>query len=341
MLIESTRRHLPSMTVPFTPQPFANRPPSSGWEPVPLPDSPQHTLWIWFRPPHLPSGAIVRLPPELATYPARTALTFRWLLNLAGIDPNTLAMWYVFGTPVQNAPGMQSALDAVVPLPPQGAQPEIAFVTHMQPAMVQPMPMPMQAAPQQMPQPAMAAPVHFSADAVPLTAETQKMLLRIESEWQSCISLERQLAGLRKKVTGLLGKLNSLDKELKPEERLHADNADIKDWQDARRWLRDVSNRAQRFVKEHDIGITSMAGRRRGFEETYRTVIEPKKPVAGMENMLREFDMYRKSLLTLMNNMNNSYQTASQEGERRAQRVLARIRAKSRGAKSTVSKKRK
>ncbi len=327
------------MTVPFTPQPFASRPPSSGWEQVALPNSEQHVLWIWFRPPQMPSGVIVRLPPDLVSYPARNGLTFRWLLNLTGIDPNALAMWYVFGTPMQHASGSQAALDAVVPAPPQGAQPEIAFVTHMQPAMMQPMPM--QPVPQPMAQPAMADPVHFSTDAVALTPETQKMLLRIESEWQSCISLERQLAGLRKKVTGLLGKLNSLDKDLKPEERLHADNADVKDWQDARRWLRDVSNRAQRFVKEHDIGVTSMAGRRRGFEETYRTVIEPKKPVAGMENMLREFDAYRKSLLTLMNNMNNSYQTASQEGERRAQRVLARIRAKSRGAKSTVSKKRK
>lgn len=333
------------------PQPFAYRQPSVTWEQVPLPGQSGHCVWVWFRPPQMSNGVIVRLPPELDSYPGRAQLTVRWLLSLTGMDVQTLALWYVFGTPYQNAPNMQPALDAAIPQAPTGAQPEIAFVAHVAaPMMPQPMPMgmPVQSMQQMghMQQPMVpqqqfdGSVPRFSNQSVAMTADAEKLLHRIESEWQSCITLERQLAGVRKKVTGLLSKIQGLDRELSPEERLHADNADVKDWQEARRWLKDVSNRANRYVKEHDIGVTSMAGRRKSFEETYRTVIEPKRPVAGLDNMLREFDSYRKSLNTLLNNMNNAYQTASQEGERRATRVLGRIRAKARNAKSTVSRKR-
>lgn len=257
-------------------------------------------------------------------------MTVRWLLSLVGIEPANLAAWYVFGTPYHNSPGMETALDAVIPQPPAGVSPEIAFVAHGQPPRVS----------AQMAAPAAELPVaQFCTRAVAASPEAAKLLDRIDAEWQSSVTLERQLAGVRKKVGGILAKLNSLDKDLTPEERLHADNADVKDWQEARRWLRDVGNRAQRYVKEHDIGITSMAGRRRGFEETYATVIEPRRPVEGLEMILREFDSYRKSLQTLLNNMNNAYTTASQEGERRAQRVLSRIRAKARSGRSMVSRK--
>lgn len=333
------------------PQPFAYRQPSATWEQIPLPGQSGHCVWVWFRPPQMPNGAIVRLPAELDGYPGRAQLTVRWLLSLTGMDPQTLAMWYVFGTPYQNAPHMQAALDAAIPQPPAGVQPEIAFVAHAAAPLMpqQPMPMPHGVPMQHMPhmqQPMLpqqnfdGAVPQFSNQTVSMSPEVEKLLHRIEAEWHSCITLERQLAGVRKKVTGLLSKIQGLDKELSPEERLHADNADVKDWQQARRWLKDVSNRANRYVKEHDIGVTSMAGRRKKFEETYKTVIEPKRPVAGLDGMLREFDSYRKSLNTLLNNMNNAYQTASQEGERRATRVLAKIRAKARGAKSTVSRKR-
>ncbi len=322
-------------------QPFGYRQPSATWEQVPLPNGAGHVVWVWFRPPHMPNGAIVRLPPELATYPARNQLTYRWLLSFTGMEINMLAMWYVFGTPYQNAPGMEAALDAVVPEPPQGAQPEIAFVAHMPAQMMPPMQAPMMPQ-QQMAQPAgfNSAVPQFSTQEVGMTPDLEKLLHRIDSEWRSAVTLERQLAGVRKKVAGLVGKLSSMDKELSPEERLHADNNDVKDWADARRWIKDVSNKAQRYVKEHDIGLTSMAGRRGSMAETYKTVIEPKRPVAGLDGILREFDAYRKSLQTLLNNLNNAYTSASQDGERRAQRVLAKIRAKARGAKSSVSRKR-
>lgn len=319
-------------------QPFDYRAPSASWEQVLLPNSSEHVVWVWYRPPQMPNGAIVRLPAELASYPARKQLTVRWLLSFTGIEPSNLAAWYLFGTPYQHGPGMDAALDLVVPEPPGGMQPEIAFVAHA----------PAQMVPQQLmtQQPAQVAAFDTSAPSavgqtVAASPEIDKLLHRIASEWQSSITLERQLAALRKKVVGLLSKLNSMDKELSPEERLHADNNDIKDWQEARRWLKDVSNKAHRYVKEHDIGLTSMAGRRGAFAETYKTVIEPKRPVAGLDGILRDFDSYRKSLQTLLNHMNNAYTTASHEGERRAQRVLAKIRAKARGgAKSTVSRKR-
>ncbi len=312
------------------PQPFASRMPSTAWEPLALPGSGEHLLWLWFRPPHLPHGVLVRLPPNFETYAGRLQLTPRSILALLGLDASSLAAWFVFGSP-----GLPAALDLPLPAVPAGLPPELAFVAHTMPLPTYPAMQPMS------PQPAVAVPAGPTAvpASVPAAGSADQLLARIDSEWTTSITLERQLSGLRKKVSSLLGKLSALDKGLTPEERLHADNADVKDWEEARRWLRDVSSRAQRYVKEHDIGITSMAGRRRSLEETYRTVVEPRQAQPGLESVLREFDAYRKSLQTLLNNMSNAYSTASQEGERRAHRVLARIRAKARSGRSMVSRK--
>lgn len=304
------------------------RPPSVQWEQVRLPGESGHFIWVWVRPQHLPTAVIVRFPPEVATYPDRPSLTIRLLARCLGIDMPQLAAWQVFGVLYQN--NGTTSPDSPIPQPPPGAAPEIAFLLATGPVAAIPHtgqpPLPAATVPQQV---------------VTATQETNAWLDRIEAEWTACLLLERQLAGVRKKTASMLSKLTSLDKDLSPEERLHADRQDINDWQDARRWLKDVSSRAHRYVKEHDIGITSLAGKRSSFETTYHDVVRPRRAVEGLELLQREFNSYRKMLQTLLNNMNNAYMTAQQDGERRAQRILARIRSKARSGKSSVSRDRR
>ena len=109
---------------------------------------------------------------------------------------------------------------------------------------------------------------------------------------------------------------------------------DRADWQDARRWLRDVATRLSRYMKDYDIGYISAAGQRNFFEATYQQHIALRQPLDGMEQIQRDFETYRKTLQTLMNNMQSTQASAERDGEQRAQAILNRIAARVRANRS-------
>src|SRR5690606_18464790 len=97
----------------------------------------------------------------------------------------------------------------------------------------------------------------------------ERALQAFEADWHALLTLETQLAAARKQLGALQGQLQSLNRDLSPDERLAADNQDNKDWQDARRWLRDALASVSRWIRDHDIGMVSAAGNRNHFEQIY------------------------------------------------------------------------
>jgi hypothetical protein len=95
-----------------------------------------------------------------------------------------------------------------------------------------------------------------------------------------------------------------------------------------------VASRVSRYLKDHLVGITSNAGKRNSYESIYQQHVFPCRPFDGLEQAERDFDSYRKSLQTLHTNMTAVNTTAVQEGERRAQQVMARVAAKIRTMRS-------
>jgi hypothetical protein len=154
----------------------------------------------------------------------------------------------------------------------------------------------------------------------------------IELDWVASLEIERDLTRLRKQLIDMMARLKTLNRDLTPPERLYSSNQDKKDWQDARRWLRDSSTKCWRCIKDHDIGDTSSAGQRKWFEETYQNIILPRKPFDGLQQASRDFEGYRKLVQTLHNTMSTTHSMAAIDGERRAQAVLARIAQKVREA---------
>ena len=67
---------------------FAARVPSQGWEPVPLADSPQHVIWVWYKPANFPQGIAVNIPDE----------TFRSYPRARPINDSETASEYRIGT---------------------------------------------------------------------------------------------------------------------------------------------------------------------------------------------------------------------------------------------------
>jgi hypothetical protein len=73
-----------------------------------------------------------------------------------------------------------------------------------------------------------------------------------------------------------------------------------------------------------------VAGKRGSFENIYEQYIVPRRHFDGLIQAERDFEQYRKTMQTLLNNMNAAQTSAAQDGERRAQVVLSRISAKAR-----------
>jgi hypothetical protein len=293
---------------------FAERLPSTAWESVPFPDDPHWFIWAWFKPAGAPQGLVVRIPDQIYRDPSRRGVTMRRVLAAAGVDPRAAAMWTLYGAAYDAQQGASPALDFPIPEPPPGADPSIHVVVHsFVPAVAPPAPLPPSVAP---------------------GAGGGDAFAHIAEEWNLSLQLEQQLAAAAKQLNATLLRLNSLNRDLSSEEGRSADQLDKKEWQDARRWLRDIAARVSRFLKDHHIGMTSTAGKRGSFETLYEQYVVPRRHFDGIAQTERDFEQYRKTMQTLLNNMNTAQTSATQDGERRALVVLNRISAKARAARS-------
>lgn len=292
---------------------FAQRPASSQWEPLPITRLPGLAIWAWYRPQQLPNGVTFMIPAEMVgAYPAGLPFTISDLVFSIGADVSQIQSVALFGGPMQPAAAFFPYLNSPIIGMAPGTPAEISV------ALAEPIPADAE--------PGDVRPGFDDANAVAETAESsQVMYQRIESSWKAAVQMERQMAGLRQKLSALVNSLGKLDRELTPEERLSADREDRDAWEDARRWCRDLCGKCHREVKQFDIGMTSAAGKRNWMEQVYQTIIEPRQPCPDLESHRREFETYRKDMTNLMRAMTSAVQAASQNGTQRSQRVLGVI----------------
>ncbi|HEY3965559.1 MAG TPA: hypothetical protein VGM05_13465 [Planctomycetaceae bacterium] len=293
---------------------IAERPPSSTWEQIPLADAPHCRLWAWFKPPAAPQGVFLRIPPESFRDPQRRQpISLRGLLHSLGVDPQSISVWSLYGTAYDAQPLANPAWDYPIPEPGPAADPSIGIYLKAVPA---PVPKP-------------AAPAANQP-----TGPIDQVFARMEADWAAAQQLELQVDAAAKQLNATLMRINSLNRDMSPEETRGCDSQDKRDWQEARRWLRDVSGRVGRFLKDHLVGMTSNAGKRNSFEAIYQQYVVPRRRFDGLTQAEREFEAYRKSLQNLLNNLTTGNSTAVQDGERRAQQVMTRVAAKVRNSRS-------
>ncbi len=310
---------------------FSQRQPSAQWEPLPILRIPGLSVWAWFRPANLPAGVTFAIPPELqSVYPGGFPFTVIDLLQSAGIPMEQFQSVSLFGSEWQPAAAAAGWFGQPVPPVQPGGNPEI-MVAVQEMAMATPMmQVPMQIPMAQMPVQATYAagePDDFD-DVSDADLESGTMYDRIEASWRTAIQMERQMAGLRQKLSSMVGTLGKLDRDLTPEERNAADREDRDAWHDARRWVRDLGARCHREVKAFDIGMTSAAGKRNWMEQQYNQVVKPRAATSDLDTVRREFESYRKDMVNLQKAMNAALQAANQNGTSRANRVLAVLRKK-------------
>jgi hypothetical protein len=254
----------------------------------------------------------------------------RAVLAALGIDPRWVAVWSLYGVPYDGQQGTNPAWDFPIPEPGAATDPSITIVLHAIPVDGQarsPVPA-ASASPGQVASPPIAV-----QPAAPAPASSA-VFSQMEADWNAILQIELQLAAAAKQLNATLLRLNSLNRDLSSEEARCGDQLDKRDWQDARRWLRDGAARLSRFLKDHHMGMTSTAGKRESYATIYRQYVVPRRSYDSLAQAEREFEFHRKSLQMLLNNMNAAHSAAVQDGERRAQQVLTRIAAKVRAARA-------
>lgn len=304
------------------------RAPSLNWEPIPLDQSGHYLAWAWFRPATLPNGLMIVLPGAVFVEPRIAAtLTIRQLVAATGLAVTQIQYWSVNGVNFDAAGGTSPMLDQLFPPPPPEGQLQLSVWMEMpQQAGWYEAPMPMAVS---------AGPVANQTvmQVVAASPHDEQLFAAIDSCWNAIRQLESKVGTVRKQLDQAMSRLNSLNRDLTPEERRGADNKDAKDWQDARRWLRDSLATLSRFVKEIDMGTTSGAGQRHHFEDIHRQYVAPRIPFAGLEQTVQEFEAHAKILQNVVASAQAGLTRAGRDAEQRANGVLMRIASKSRSAR--------
>ncbi|MCA9080889.1 MAG: hypothetical protein KDA58_10045 [Planctomycetaceae bacterium] len=288
--------------------PFAMRPASIQWEPVPLHGT-SLAIWCWFKPPQAPQDVLIQLPPELwQMFPGGP--TLRILLQATGIDPAQMQMWVANQTPVIMGPQTVGLLDQ----PLAWSASPLVVRMHMAGVPTEPSPM-------------VAAPRAGLPTVAPNTDAMEHVYQHIEADWQVVQQIETKMDALRKQLNGMAGRLKSLDRDLTPEEVTASDSMDKREWQDIRRWIRDAAAGVSRAMREFDVGDVSAAGSRNRFVDLYQQQVVP-RTAPNPHLLANEFEIYRKMVQTQFQKMQSATQTGARDGEQRAQTFLSRIGAK-------------
>ncbi|HUQ72499.1 MAG TPA: hypothetical protein VM165_23425 [Planctomycetaceae bacterium] len=290
---------------------FAVRPPSSAWEAVPLAAERPLPVWGWFKPPHAPNTVAVHVPDEIWQAPESAALlTIRRLALATGVEQ--LLGWTLYGQHFQLDDRTAAFLDAPLPRPPAGADSQIILWT---PLVVAPVAQPM-------------SPTMGGASGLAPGEDPGPLFDLIAYYWSSILQLESDLRRTRMQLEQGISRLLSLNRDLNTEEALAADSLDKKDWQEARRWLKDCAAPLSRSVKEIDVGIISGAGQRGRFEDLYRQHVIPRIPFPGLKQAAVDFEMHNKSVKNVLQAAQTALSKGSSDGERRANAVLQRLSGK-------------
>jgi hypothetical protein len=292
--------------------------PSSNWEPLPLDASGQHMIWLWFRPAQMPNGLMIVIPFAVFAQPQlASVLSVRSLVTATGMEIAHVHCWAVNGATFDAEAGRSPMLDQLLPPPPPNDQLQLTIWMNVEAAPVLSMPMPMATT--------QAAQGFMSPGATHSSPGHEQLFFAIESSWNNIRQLENKVGSIRKQLDQTVSRLNSLNRDLTPEERRACDNKDTKDWLEARRWLRDSLATLGRIIKEIDLGTTSGAGQKFRFESIYEQHIAPRIPFPGLEQAVIEFDGHAKVLQNVAAAAQAALTRAGNDAEQRANAVLMRL----------------
>jgi hypothetical protein len=246
---------------------FSELPPSKEW--AALRYGGETFAEVWFKPEGEPLGLTFRIPQKSFQIPGMgQRLTAELLLKTVGIATEEVESWRHEGVSHSGTNGSNPELSQPLPPPPQD-------VTHLN--------IHVSLKPTQVVGP------NESAEADLALAKWQEL----EGRWRAILGLEATIDTLRLTMESLRAELETSSKKpLKTEDKVHALNADVAQWNKAKSRAHYALPKAREFI--HRATWAMGTPERKKLEEIFANDISPDLPVAEMDQLPEQLESLLK-----------------------------------------------
>lgn len=238
---------------------IAEQPPSKQW--AALKYKGETIAEVWFKPEGEPLAVTFRVPQKSFQIPGMgPLLTTENLLSAVAIAIDDVESWRPGDVCHDGLDGSNPELRQPLPPPPE----DIAYLTvHVR----------------LKPPPQSAAPKESSIPEVSL-AKWQEL----EARWNAILSLEASIDGLRQRLEGLRSEMESASRKmLTGDEKVHALNADVAQWEKAKTRVHYALPKVKEFI--HRATWAKGLPERKKLEELFKDHIQPQVRFAEMDKL--------------------------------------------------------
>jgi hypothetical protein len=243
---------------------FSEQPPSKQW--AALKYRGETLAEVWFKPEGEPCGLTFRIPQKSFQLPGvRQGLTAENLLKAVGIAVEEVESWRHEGTAHSGTSGPDPELGHALPPPPPDATHLIVHVSLKPP-------------------PQAVAPDESGEPEVP-----EEKWQDLEARWKAIEVLEASIDSLRQRMEGLLAEMETAAKKtLTADEKVHAFNADVAQWNKAKNRVHYAVPKVKEFIHRATWAIATPERKELG--ELFKTHIEPRVPFPQMDKVLQQLE---------------------------------------------------
>jgi hypothetical protein len=243
---------------------FSEQPPSKQW--AALKYRGEKVAEVWFKPEGEPLAVAFRIPQQSFQIPGMgQQLTTENLLAAVGIAPEEVESWRHEGESPSGTSGANAELQHPLPPPPPEA-------THLN-LYVSLKPPPQAVAPNEGSEPEISE------------AKWQEL----EARWKAILGVEASIDTLRISMEGLQAEMEaSYRKALTPDEKAHAVNADVAQWNKAKSRVLFALPKLQMLI--HRFTWATGTPERKELEERFKNYIQPRIPFPQMGKVAEQLD---------------------------------------------------
>jgi hypothetical protein len=246
---------------------FSEQPPSKQW--AALKYRGERCAEVWFKPEGEPFALVFRVPRESFHTPGMgERLTPENLLKAVGIAAAEVESWHHEGTPHSGTNGRDAELGRPLPPPPQDA-PHLDLHVNLKP-------------------PQAAAPGEGLEPQIP-EAKWQDL----EARWNAILGLEASMDTLRISMEALRAEMEASSRRtLTADERVHALNADVAQWNKAKSRVLFALPKAKEYI--HRSTWAAGTPERKKLEELFKNHIRPRIACPEMDQVAEQLDSLLK-----------------------------------------------
>jgi hypothetical protein len=297
---------------------YSEQPPSKQWAALKYRD--KKYAEVWFKPEGEPFALTLRIPRESFQVPGMAkALTPENLLKAVGVTPEEVESWRHGEVSHAGMDGSNPELRNPLPPPPQDLTHLLLHVS-LKP-------------------PAQAATPGESGEPETLLAKWRVL----EARWTAIVGLEVTIDTMRVRMEGLQAELQAAARQaLTAEEKVHALNSDIHQWNKAKSRVHHAVPKVKEFI--HRATWAMGTPERKKLGELFKDHLQPGTPIPPMDKVPGQLDSLLKERQVLSAQGTTVYQECKTiatdiQGALRTLKSNAATRAqKSRGAAQNRSR---